>query len=105
MIWVGVPTIRTPGTPVTTATIDGREWIVYINPALGWSYVAFVAAQPHTSGSLNWNDFVYWSRDVGPSFGVPYMNPNGCMGAIEIGTETFWGTGTFTLNRFNVSHR
>lgn len=103
MVWVGVPTIRTPGTLATTVTLSGQEWDVYTNPALGWAYVAFVAKQPSNRGTLNWNEFVYWSRDVGPSFGVPYFNPNSCMGAIEIGTETFWGTGTFTLNRFRVS--
>ena len=103
MIWVGVPTIRTPGLLATTVTLDGQEWDVYTNPSLPWSYVAFVARQPSTRGTLNWNEFVTWSRDVGPSFGVPHMNPNSCMGAIEIGTETFWGSGTFTLNRFEVT--
>lgn len=103
MIWVGVPTIRTPGLLATTVTLDGQEWDVYTNPSLPWSYVAFVARQPSTRGTLNWNKFVTWSRDVGPSFGVPHMNPNSCMGAIEIGTETFWGSGTFTLNRFEVT--
>ncbi len=103
MVWVGVPTIRTPGSLATTVTLSGKEWDVYVNPSLGWAYVAFVAKQPHNSGRLNWNEFVYWSRDVGPSFGVPSMARNTCMGAIELGTETFWGTGTFTLNRFNVN--
>ena len=76
---------------------------MYINPTLGWAYVAFVAQNPSTKGTLNWNDFAYWSRDRGPSFGVPAMVNNSCMGAIELGTETFWGTGTFTLNRFRVN--
>jgi len=105
MVWVGKPTIRTPGTQVGNVTLSGRDWEVYTNPSLGWAYVAFVAVQPHTSGRLNWNEFINWSRDVGPSIGVPGMNRNGCMGAIEIGTETFWGTGTFTLNRFSVNGR
>jgi len=103
MVWVGVPTIRTPGTQVTSVTLSGQEWDVFINPALGWAYVAFVARNPSNRGTLNWNDFVYWSRDQGPSFGVPAMARNTCMGAIELGTETFWGSGTFTLNRFRVS--
>ena len=102
MVWVGVPNIRTPGKLVTTATISGQQWDVYTNPALSWAYVAFVAKQPSTSGTLNWNEFVNWSRNVGPSQGVPSMFRFTCMGAIEIGTETFWGSGTFTLNRFQV---
>lgn len=102
MVWVGVPNIRTPGTPLTTVTLSGQEWDVYINPALGWAYVAFVAKQPSNSGVLDWNAFVNWSRFEGPANGVPAMAQNTCMGAIEIGTETFWGSGTFTLNKFNV---
>lgn len=102
MVWVGVPTIRTPGTLLTTVTLSGQDWDVYINPSLGWAYVAFVAKQPHTSGRLDWNAFVNWSRYQGPANGVPAMAANTCMGAIEIGTETFWGSGTFTLNKFQV---
>jgi len=103
MVWVGVPTIRTPGRQVTTARLSGQDWDVYINPSLSWAYVAFVAQDPSNQGTLNWNDFVEWSRDRGPSFGVPAMANNACMGAIELGTETFWGSGTFTLNRFRVN--
>ena len=103
MVWVGKPAIRTPGTQVTTVTLSGQTWDVFINPSLGWAYVAFVAQNESTRGTLDWNDFVYWSRDQGPSFGVPAMARNACMGAIELGTETFWGTGTFTLNRFRIT--
>lgn len=103
MVWVGIPNIRTPGTQVTSATIDGQGWDVYVNTQLPWAYVAYVAQNPSNRGTLNWNAFVDWSRNVGPAFGVPAMARNTCMGAIEIGTETFWGTGTFTLNRFQVN--
>lgn len=103
MVWVGVPAIRTPGVLLTTVTLSGQEWDVYANPSLGWAYVAFVAKQPSNSGVLDWNAFVNWSRFEGPANGVPAMGQNTCMGAIEIGTETFWGSGTFTLNKFRVN--
>ena len=103
MVWVGVPNVRTPGRLlVESVNISGQEWDVYTNPSLSWSYVAFVAKQPSNRGTLNWNAFIDWSRNVGPSFGVPAMYDHTCMGAIEMGTETFWGTGTFTLNQFRV---
>lgn len=105
MVWVGRPTIRTPGTPVATATIDGINWDVYTNPQLTWGYVAFVAQQPFNEGTLDWNAFIDWSRTQGPAYGVPPTGNNTCLGAIEIGTETFWGNGTFTLDRFNVQVR
>ena len=103
MIWVGKPTVRTPGTLVSEATIDGKVWDVYTNPSLGWGYVAFVDQETSTEGRLDWNKFVDWTRFQGPSVGVWPIGNNTCMGAIEIGTETFWGTGTFTLHEFSVT--
>lgn len=103
MVWVGKPVTRTPGSLVTTAHIDGIVWDVYTNPQLTWGYVAFVAQQPLNQGTLNWNAFIQWSRNQGPAFGVPPTGNNTCLGAVELGTETFWGNGTFTLERFNVT--
>lgn len=105
MVWVGKPEIRTPGPIVTTARIDGRDWDVHLNPALGWGYVAFVAQTPFTSGRLDWSAFIEWTRNTGPAFGVPAIVNNTWMGAIELGTETFWGTGTFSIDRLNITRR
>ncbi len=102
MVWVGVPVTRGPGPKVAEATIDGKVWNVHVNPSLGWGYVAFVAQRPEQEGWLDWNKFIDWTRYNGPGFGVPRIQNNTCMGAIEIGTETFWGQGTFTLHEFKV---
>lgn len=103
MVWVGVPAIRSPGPKVAEVTFGGVGWDVHTNPQLDWGYVAFVAQEPMNEGWLDWNDFVEWTRYNGPSFGVPRIQNNTCMGAIEIGTETFWGKGTFTLHEFRVT--
>jgi hypothetical protein len=105
MVWVGVPVTKTPGPRVAEVTIDGVGWDVHTNPKLGWGYVAFVAQEPMTEGWLDWNKFVDWTRFNGPAFGVPRIQNGTCMGAIEIGTETFWGKGTFTLHEFRVSRQ
>ncbi len=102
MVWVNKPVIKTPGLKVTETTIDGKVWDVYINPNLTWGYVAFVEQIPSTQGWLDWNKFVDWTRFQGPRYGVWDVG-NTCMGAIEIGTETFWGNGTFTLHEFQVT--
>lgn len=102
MIWVNKPVIKTPGRLVAEATIDGKEWDVYTNPQLSWGYVAFVEKNPSTEGWLDWKKFVDWTRFEGPQYGV-WSVGNTCMGAIEIGTETFWGNGTFTLHEFRVT--
>lgn len=103
MIWVNKPVIKTPGLKVTEATIDGKVWDVFTNPALTWGYVAFVEQTPSTEGWLDWNKFVEWTRFQGPRYGVWQVGNNTCMGAIEIGTETFWGNGTFKLHEFRVT--
>jgi len=105
MVWVAKPTIRTPGTPVTTARIDGRLWDVYVNPQLSWGYVAYVAREQINEGRLDWNAFIDWTRNSGPAYGVRSTGNNTCLGAVEIGTETFWGNGTFNLERFDVQLR
>lgn len=102
MVWVGVPVTRGPGPKVAEVTIDGEGWNVHVNPQLDWGYVAFVAQRPKQEGWLDWNKFVEWTRYNGPAYGVPKVQNNTCMGAIEIGAETFWGKGTFTLHEFNV---
>ncbi len=104
MVWVGIPGEKTPGTQITHATIDGVDWKVYANPALSWGYVAFVAPQTTPSGRLDWNAFIDWSRANGPGLGLGTLE-NTCMGAIEIGTETFWGELEFRLDRFEVTRR
>jgi len=35
--------------------------------------------------------------------GILPLNPDMCMAAIEMGTEMWWGEGSFTLDRFDVS--
>jgi len=102
MVWVGVPVTRGPGPKVAEVNFDGVDWNVHLNPTLGWGYVAFVAAEPQTEGWLDWNKFIDWTRYEGPAYGVPRIQNNTCLGAIEIGTETFWGRGTFTLDEFRV---
>ena len=102
MVWVGVPTEKTPGVQVTTATIDGKSWKVYANPALSWGYVAFVAEQTTPAGQLDWNAFIDWSREYSSGLGLG-STENTCMGAIEMGTETFWGQLEFRLERFDVT--
>ena len=102
MVWVGVPKIKIPGVLVTSATIDGKLWDVYSNPYQNKGYVAFVAKEQSYSGTLNWNRFIEWSRDNSQAYGLGELRGGSCMGAIEIGTETFWGKGEFTLHQFDV---
>ncbi len=108
MIWVENPSIRTPGDlALTGVMIDNRLWNVYIKPRSNKHYIAFTAQDSQPTGTLHWNRFVDWTRtwtaENSERLGIDALSPDFCMGAIELGTETWWGEGTFTLNKFDVS--
>ncbi len=111
MVWVGVPELRNPGSTraETGVEIDGRLWDVWIKPAQDSHYIAFTAQEDIADGSLHWNAFVEWTRDwtadAGVGWGMDPLLPEYCMGAIEIGTELWWGKGTFSLDRYDVRVR
>jgi len=107
MVWVNNPTIRTPGDlALTGVLVDNQLWNVYIKPRSNKHYIAFTAQTPSTTGTLNWKRFVDWTRDWtaanAEELQIDPLNPDFFMGAIEIGTEMWWGEGTFTLNKFEV---
>ena len=108
MIWVENPSIRTPGKlALTGVMIDNRLWNVYIKPDSNKHYIAFTAQDSQPTGTLNWNRFVEWTSawtaENAEQLGIDVLKPEFCMGAIEIGTEMWWGAGSFTLNQFDVS--
>ncbi len=108
MIWVENPSIRTPGDlALTGVMIDNRLWNVYIKPRSNKHYIAFTAQDSQPTGTLHWNRFVDWTRnwtaENAERLSIDVLSPEFCMGAIELGTETWWGEGTFTLNKFDVS--
>lgn len=110
MIWVNNPTIRTPGDlAVTGVMIDNQLWNVYIKPRSNKHYIAFTAQTPSTSGTLHWNRFVEWTEAWtaanATALSINVLSPDFCMGAIELGTEMWWGSGSFTLDRYEITHQ
>ena len=108
MIWVNNPDIRTPGKlALTGVMVDNQLWNVYIKPDSNKHYIAFTAQNPTTRGTLNYKRFVEWTSrwttENAELLEIDALNPEFYMGAIEIGTEMWWGDGTFTLNEFNVT--
>jgi hypothetical protein len=108
MIWVNNPSIRTPGQlALTGVMVDNQLWNVYIKPNSNKHYIAFTAQNPTTSGTLNWNRFVEWTAnwtaENATERQIDVLQPDFYMGAIEMGTEMWWGEGTFTINEFNVT--
>lgn len=109
MIWVNNPTIRTPGKlALTGVMINNQLWNVYIKPDSNKHYIAFTAQNPSTSGTLHWNRFVDWTEtwtaENAQELSIDVLSPDFCMGAIELGTEMWWGKGSFTLDRYVITH-
>lgn len=109
MIWVENPSIRTPGQlALTGVMIDNRLWNVYIKPNSDKHYIAFTAQDSQPTGTIHWNRFVEWTQNWtaqnASALGIDVLKPEFCMGAIEMGTEMWWGAGSFTVNQFDVSY-
>ena len=109
MIWVETPNEKKPGSLAATGVeIDNRLWDVYIKPGNFIGYIAFTAQTGFgNGGTINWNRFVEWTiawtQENYLAEGILPLNPDMCMAAIEMGTEMWWGEGSFTLDRFDVS--
>ena len=105
MVWVGRPTKRTGGTnKVGEAFIDGTTWEVYINTHLNWRYLAYVRKTEAKEGVIDWNAFIDYTRNEAYKLDsrVPRLGSSECMNGIEMGTEIFFGSGDFSLDKFNV---
>ena len=108
MVWIANPDSNKPGDLAETAVdIDGRKWDVYIKPNSNKQYIAFTANEPFSEGIINWNRFVEWTINWttanSETLSINPLTPDLCMGAIEMGTEIWWGEGSFTLDKFVVT--
>lgn len=108
MVWVANPESNRPGDlAVSGVMIDNRLWDVYIKPRSDKKYIAFTAQTPFSEGTLQWNRFVewtmQWTAENAEALNINALKPELCMAAIEMGTELWWGKGSFTLDQFNVT--
>jgi|GEM_PF-5781511 len=111
MVWLEKGTERLPsGQPPVGQYTDtqGRTYDIYTKPNENRGYIAFVSTDSPTnlfadgSGTLNWNEFVNYTRTNGAALGVTPFNDSWCMANIIFGTEIWWGQGAFDLHTFNV---
>jgi len=113
MVWLDSGAERLPAAPndyVTDITLRGAPYGVYTKSS-DPRYIAFVAKNPQTSGTIYWNDFVDWARinahTVQQQFGAnansQKIEDSWCMANIIIGTEIFWGEGQFDLYEWTIT--
>jgi hypothetical protein len=113
MVWLDAGAERLPAGPadfVTDLTIRDAPYKVYTKGS-DPRYVAFVAQNPQSSGTVYWNDFVDWAKDnahrVQERFGarsnsVPIQD-DWCVANILVGTEIFWGAGNLDIYNWTIT--
>lgn len=115
MVWLDSGAERLPAAArdyATTVTLRGAQYDVYTK-ASDPRYIAFVAKNPQTSGTIYWNDYLDWARinahRVASQFGANsnsvQIQDSWCVANIIIGTEIFWGSGNFDLYDWTITQR
>ncbi len=113
MVWLDSGAERLPAASrnfVTTISLRGANYDVYTKSDDS-RYIAFVAQNPQTSGTIYWNDFLNWARlnahRVSEQFGAlansVQIQDSWCVANILVGTEIFWGAGSFDLFEWTIT--
>ena len=113
MLWLDAGAERLPAGPsdfVADLTIRGDAYKVYTKGG-DPRYIAFVAQNPQTTGTIFWNDFIDWAREnahqVSERFGARsnavQIQDDWCVANILVGTEIFWGAGNIDLFDWTIT--
>ena len=113
MVWIDAGAERLPAGPqefVADLVIRGDDYKVYTKVS-DPRYIAFVAQNPRSTGTIYMNDYIDWARENGhlvvERFGA-LSAPNAiqddwCMANILVGTEIFWGAGTMNMFDWTIT--
>jgi hypothetical protein len=115
MVWLDAGAERLPAGPsdfVTNVSIRGEAFKVYTKGSDN-RYIAFVAQNPQSTGTLVWNDFTDWARtyahQVRSEFGARsnsvQIQDSWCVANIIVGTEIFWGAGNLDILDWTITQR
>ena len=113
MVWLDAGAERLPAGAndfVADLNIRGDAYKVYTKDS-DPRYIAFVAQNPQTTGTIFWNDFTDWARDnsfqVSELFGARsntvQIQDDWCVANILVGTEIFWGAGNLDIFDWTIT--
>lgn len=113
MVWLDAGAERLPAGAsdfVADLTIRGDAYKVYTKGA-DPRYIAFVAQNPQTTGTIYWNDFTDWAKNnahqVRELFGARsnsvQIQDDWCVANILVGTEIFWGAGNIDIFDWTIT--
>lgn len=115
MVWLDSGAERLPASSrdfVTTISLRGASYNVFTKSD-DTRYIAFVAQDPVTSGTIYWNDYLDWARQnahqvealFGANINSEQIQDSWCVANIIVGTEIFWGAGDFDLFDWSITQR
>jgi len=113
MVWLDAGAERLPAAPndfVADLNIRGEDYKVYTKDG-DPRYIAFVAQNPQSTGTIYWNDYVDWARanshQVSELFGARSntveIQDDWCVANILVGTEIFWGAGNMDIFEWTIT--
>lgn len=106
MVWLKLddrkPSGDAPRGVVTTS--DGESYDVYTKINSTRDYIAFVARDQKTSGTVMYSELLNHAQDNAATYGIRQLLSTHCLANILMGTEIWHGAGTFNLNEYQI-HR
>lgn len=113
MVWLDAGAERLPAGAsdfVADLTIRGDAYKVYTKGA-DPRYIAFVAQNPQTTGTIYWNDFTDWAKNnahqvrelYGARSNSVQIQDDWCVANILVGTEIFWGAGNIDIFDWTIT--
>ena len=105
MVWLEMGNERLPSGQPPVARYTGEDGQVYNVYTKSDNYVAYVAQNPTTAGTLNWTEFVNDARANATTYGVKYLENNWCMANVIFGSEIWWGEGSVVLDQYEITSK
>ena len=108
MVWLDTGNERLPSgsPPVATYTdSSGRLYDVYVKGQADPGYIAYVARNEVTSGTLQWDEFFADAKSNAGTYGIKAIDENWCLANILFGSEIWWGEGGLTLDYYQITQR
>lgn len=106
MVWLdhGAERLPSGSPPISTYTdASGGIYDVYVKGAADPGYIAYVARNEVTSGTLDWDAFFDDAKNNAGSYGIKAINEDWCLANILFGSEIWWGEGDFTLDQYQIT--
>jgi len=105
MVWLKAGQRKPSGNaPLGTfTTSDGEVFDIYTKLNSNPNYIAYVAREEQTSGSLEYSEIINDVWENSASYGTYQIQDTDCMANILFGTEIWHGAGTFKLNELVIN--